>query len=199
MVQENKNLNSRVLLGRLKQALAEQGEAQARLNEIVKLIASSMKSEVCSIYLKRADDMVELYATEGLLSKAVHYSQLKIGQGLVGRIAETAEPIKTSNVAKKKGFIYLPETGEEKYKSFLGVPIQRLGKILGVLVIQNLLERKYSDDDVYGLEIVAMVIAEMAELGVFTATDDKNKLGQERQMPFSTVGLIGKELSLIHI
>ena len=193
MVQKNKNLNSRVLLGRLKQALAEQGEAQARLNEIVKLIASSMKSEVCSIYLKRADDIMELYATEGLLSKAVHYSQLKMGQGLVGRIAETAEPIKTSNVAQKKGFVYLPETGEEKYKSFLGVPIQRLGKILGVLVIQNLLERKYSDDDVYGLEIVAMVIAEMAELGVFTATDDKNKLGQERQIPFSTFGLIGKE------
>ncbi|MAI97193.1 MAG: phosphoenolpyruvate--protein phosphotransferase [Rhodobacteraceae bacterium] len=193
MNQKNKNVNSRVLLGRLKQTLAEQGEAQARLNEIVKLIASSMKSEVCSIYLKRADNVMELYATEGLLTKAVHYSQLKIGQGLVGRIAETAEPIKTSNVSQRKGFLYLPETGEEKYRSFLGVPIQRLGKILGVLVIQNLLEREYTDDDVYGLEIVAMVIAEMAELGVFTGSNDKHKLGQERKAPFSTVGLIGKE------
>ena len=78
MNQKNKNVNSRVLLGRLKQTLAEQGEAQARLNEIVKLIASSMKSEVCSIYLKRADNVMELYATEGLLTKAVHYSQLKL-------------------------------------------------------------------------------------------------------------------------
>ncbi len=193
MITEEKNANSRILLKRLKQALSEQGEAQARLDEIVKLIASSMESEVCSIYLRRNDDVMELYATEGLLTTAVHYSQLEIGQGLVGRIAASAEPIKTSNVKKAKGFRYLPETGEEKYKSFLGVPIQRLGKMLGVLVIQNLLEREYSDDEVYGLEIVAMVIAEMAELGVFTGSDDKHKLSQEKKATFSTVGLIGKE------
>ena len=193
MITEEKNANSRILLKRLKQTLSEQGEAQARLDEIVKLIASSMKSEVCSIYLRRNDDVMELYATEGLLTAAVHYSQLEIGQGLVGRIAASAEPIKTSNVNKAKGFRYLPETGEEKYKSFLGVPIQRLGKMLGVLVIQNLLERDYSDDEVYGLEIVAMVIAEMAELGVFTGSDDKYKLSQEKKTTFSTIGLIGKE------
>ena len=193
MITEEKNANSRILLKRLKQTLSEQGEAQARLDEIVKLIASSMKSEVCSIYLRKNDDVMELYATEGLLTAAVHYSQLEIGQGLVGRIAASAEPIKTSNVNKAKGFRYLPETGEEKYKSFLGVPIQRLGKMLGVLVIQNLLERDYSDDEVYGLEIVAMVIAEMAELGVFTGSDDKYKLSQEKKTTFSTIGLIGKE------
>ncbi len=193
MNSREKNVNSRVLLQRLKSTLAEQGEAQARLNEIVKLIAFSMEAEVCSIYLRRSDDVMELYATEGLLNSAVHYSQLKIGQGLVGRIAESAEPIKTSNVTKKRGFRYLPETGEEKYKSFLGVPIQRLGKILGVLVIQNLIEREYTDDEVYGLEIVAMVIAEMAELGAFTTSSDVHKLSQERKVPFSTATLIGKE------
>ena len=193
MISKKKNVNSRVLLQRLKQALAEQGEAQARLNEIVKLIASSMESEVCSIYLRRTDDVLELYATEGLFTTAVHYTELKIGQGLVGKIAARAEPIRTSNVATTKGFRYLPETGEERYRSFLGVPIQRLGKILGVLVIQNLIERDYSDDEVYGLEIVAMVIAEMAELGVFTGSGDKDKLGQNKILPFSANGLIGKE------
>ena len=187
------NNNSRILLKRLKKTLSELGEAQARLNKIVKIIADSMKSEVCSIYLINRYNILELYATEGLRSKAVHYSQLNVGQGLVGKIAATAEPIKTSQASKTKGFRYLPETGEEIYNSFLGVPIQRLGKMLGVLVIQNLKNRKFTEDDVYGLEIVAMVIAEMAELGVFTSSDGSDELSQDKKNPLSINGLVGKE------
>ena len=193
MTLPSNNYNSRVLLKRLKETLSELGEAQARLNEIVKIIAVSMKSEVCSIYLLNRNNNLELYATEGLQSKAVHYSELNVGQGLVGKIAATAEPIKTSQVSETKGFRYLPETGEEIYNSFLGVPIQRLGKILGVLVIQNLKNREFTEDDIYGLEIVAMVIAEMAELGAFTNSDGTNELIQEKKKPFSI------NLSLIHI
>ena len=177
---QNNNYNSRVLLQRLKQTLSVVGEAQERLNEIVKIIASSMKSEVCSIYLTSKNNKLELYATEGLKSKAVHYSKLNIGQGLVGKIAATAEPIKTSEVSKTKGFRYLPETGEEIY-NFLGVPIQRLGKMLGVLVIQSLKKHEYSDDDVYGLEIVAMVVLEMAELGAFNRSDGSYELKNNKK------------------
>ena len=187
------NNNSRILLKRLKKTLSELGEAQARLNKIVKIIAVSMNSEVCSIYLINRQNILELYATEGLRSKAVHYSQLNVGQGLVGKIAATAEPIKTSQASKTKGFRYLPETGEEIYNSFLGVPIQRLGKILGVLVIQNLKKREFTEDDVYGLEIVAMVIAEMAELGIFTSSDGSDELSQDKKNPLSINGLVGKE------
>ena len=187
------NNNSRILLKRLKKTLSELGEAQARLNKIVKIIADSMNSEVCSIYLINRHNILELYATEGLRSKAVHYSQLNVGQGLVGKIAATAEPIKTSQASKTKGFRYLPETGEEIYNSFLGVPIQRLGKMLGVLVIQNLKNREFTEDDVYGLEIVAMVIAEMAELGVFTSSDGSDELSQDKKNPLSINGLVGKE------
>ena len=187
------NNNSRILLQRLKKTLSELGEAQARLNKIVKIIADSMNSEVCSIYLINRHNILELYATEGLRSKAVHYSQLNVGQGLVGKIAATAEPIKTSQASKTKGFRYLPETGEEIYNSFLGVPIQRLGKILGVLVIQNLKKREFTEDDVYGLEIVAMVIAEMAELGIFTSSDGSDELSQDKKNPLTINGLVGKE------
>ena len=100
MTQPSNNYNSRVLLKRLKETLSKLGEAQARLDEIVKIIAVSMKSEVCSIYLLNRNNNLELYATEGLQSKAVHYSELNVGQGLVGKIAATAEPIKTSQVSK---------------------------------------------------------------------------------------------------
>ena len=93
VVLPSNNNNSRILLKRLKETLSKLGEAQARLNEIVKIIAVSMKSEVCSIYLLNRNNNLELYATEGLQSKAVHYSELNVGQGLVGKIAATAEPV----------------------------------------------------------------------------------------------------------
>ena len=97
----------------------------------------------------------------------MHHSRLRVGQGLVGQIAETAEPINTRDASHTRGFRYLPETGEEIFSSFLGVPIQRLGEVLGVLVVQNREPREYTDDEIYALEVVAMVIAEMAELGAF--------------------------------
>lgn len=163
-----KGVNSRVLLQRLRASLAETGNGQARLDRIVKLIASSMNAEVCSIYLKKDYRTLELFASQGLKAGAVHFTKLKIGQGLVGRIAQISTPISTSNASETKGFRFMPETGEEIFPSFLGVPIQRLGEILGVLIVQNSFPRDYTDDEIYGLEIVAMVIAEMTELGEFT-------------------------------
>ncbi len=158
---------SRRLLGRLRDTLAEEGPAQARLDRITRLIADSMESEVCSIYLFMDADTLELCATEGLKPEAVHQTRLRVGEGLVGRVAKTAEPVNTAEAPSTRGFRYMPETGEEIYKSFLGIPIQRLGETLGVLVVQSKHRRVYSEDAVYALEVVAMVLAEMAELGAF--------------------------------
>ncbi|HET7410075.1 MAG TPA: phosphoenolpyruvate--protein phosphotransferase, partial [Paracoccaceae bacterium] len=124
-------------------------------------------AEVCSIYLKRDETTLELCATEGLRPTAVHSVRLRVGHGLVGRIAERAEPLATDDAPSTPGFRYLPETGEERYRSFVGVPVQRLGEVMGVLVVQNEAPRIYEDDDIEALEIVAMVIAEMAESGAF--------------------------------
>ncbi len=184
-------VESRVLLKRLKDALAEAAEGQERLDRIVTLIAGSMAAEVCSIYLKRDEETLELCATEGLNKEAVHQTRLRVGQGLVGRIAKTANPISAADAPAQKGFRYMPETGEELYSSFLGVPVQRLGDILGVLVIQNKEARLYNEDEIYGLEVVAMVLAEMTELGVFV--DENQAMRARHQMPYSVNGLIGQE------
>ncbi len=158
---------SRKLLGRLRDTLAEEGPAQARLDRITYLIADSMSTEVCSIYLFMDSDTLELCATEGLKPEAVHQTRLRVGEGLVGRVARTAEPVNTAEAPSARGFRYMPETGEEIYSSFLGIPIQRLGETLGVLVVQSRNRRVYSDDEIYALEVVAMVLAEMTELGAF--------------------------------
>ncbi|HCL64200.1 MAG TPA: phosphoenolpyruvate--protein phosphotransferase [Rhizobium sp.] len=155
----------RVLLKRLRELMAEPLEPQERLDQIVRQIASNMVAEVCSVYVLRSDSILELYATEGLNKDAVHLAQLKMGQGLVGTIAASAQSLNLSDAQAHPAFRYLPETGEEIYHSFLGVPILRAGRSLGVLVVQNKAQRNYREDELEALETTAMVLAEMIATG----------------------------------
>jgi len=170
-MQDRSESESRRLLRRLRDTLAEPGQGQERLDRITGLIADSMHTDVCSIYLFRDRETLELCATRGLKPESVHRTRMRLGEGLVGRVARTAAAVNTANAPGERGFRYMPETGEEIYSSFLGVPIQRLGEKLGVLVVQSREARAYSDDEVYGLDVVAMVLAEMTELGAFVSDD----------------------------
>jgi phosphotransferase system enzyme I (PtsP) len=167
MAPQNPDSESRKLLGRLRDTMAEEAAGQERLDRITDLTADSMGTEVCSIYLFRDEQTLELCATQGLNAEAVHQTRMRLGEGLVGRVARTGKIVNTADAPQAKGFRYMPETGEEIYSSFLGVPIQRLGEKLGVLVVQSREAREFTADEVYALEVVAMVLAEMAELGAF--------------------------------
>ena len=182
---------SRKLLGALRAALSENTAGQARLNKIVGLIAHSMQTEVCSIYLFRDAETLELCATEGLKPESVHQTRMRLGEGLVGRTARSRQVINTANAPAEKGFRYMPETGEERYSSFCGVPIQRLGEALGVLVVQSKAARLFTADEVYALEVVAMVLAEMTELGAFTG--EGAALSARHQRPVMFRGTQGQE------
>ncbi|MEO1292015.1 MAG: phosphoenolpyruvate--protein phosphotransferase [Pseudomonadota bacterium] len=162
--------------------MAEPGAAQQRLDKIVRLIATNMVAEVCSIYLLRGSESLELYATEGLNPAAVHSASLKVGQGLVGRIAETGELINTNDAENTPGFQLIPGIGEESYRSFLGTPLLRQGHTLGVLVVQNRAPRLYDEDEIDALELIAMVIAEMSEAGVLAEADDEDPASRQPQM-----------------
>ena len=150
----------RVILRRLREIMAEPGDGQSRLDKIVRQISGLMVAEVCSIYIKRQDDSLELFATEGLKQEAVHTTRMMRGEGIVGRCAELAVPINEPDVQKHPAFSYRPETGEEIYHSMLAVPILRGGTVLGVLVVQNRTRREYSEEDVEVLLTTAMVVAE---------------------------------------
>src|SRR5580700_1038433 len=147
----------RVLLRRLREVMAEPVSAQERLDKIVVLIAANMVAEVCSVYVLRVDATLELYATEGLKRDAVHQTVLRSDEGLVG---SQATAINLSNAQAHPAFSFRPETGEEIYHSFLGVPILRAGNTLGVLVVQNRARRTYSEEEVEALQTTAMVLAE---------------------------------------
>ncbi len=159
----------RVLLRRLREVMAEPVSAQERLDKIVVLIAANMVAEVCSVYVLRVDGTLELYATEGLKREAVHQTVLNQDEGLVGLVASEANPINLSEAQSHPAFSYHPETGEEIYHSFLGVPILRAGNTLGVLVVQNRARRTYSEEEEEALQTTAMVLAEMIASGELLA------------------------------
>ena len=182
---------SRKLLRRLRETLAEDSAGQARLDRITHLIASSMQTEVCSIYLFRDDETLELCATEGLNREAVHQTRMRLGEGLVGRVARDGRVVNEADAPSARGFRFMPETGEEVYSSFCGVPIQRLGEKLGVLVVQSREERAFSEDEVYALEVVAMVLAEMTELGAFVGEGEA--LRARHTLPAMFRGGVGQE------
>src|SRR5712691_4850685 len=159
----------RVLLRRLREVMAEPVSAQERLDKIVVLIAANMVAEVCSAYVLRVDGTLELYATEGLNRQAVHLTVMRSDEGLVGLVAREARSINLSDAQSHPAFSYRPETGEEIYHSFLGVPILRAGNTLGVLVVQNRAHRTYSEEEEEALQTTAMVLAEMIASGEFSA------------------------------
>lgn len=160
----------RVIMRRLREILAEHGDGQEKLDRIVRQIAGVMVAEVCSLYLKRQDGSLELFASEGLNPEAVHKTKLKRGEGLVGRCAELGVVVNEPEASKHPAFSYRPETGEEIYRSFLSVPIARGGQILGVLDIQNKASKEYADEDVEVLQATAMVIAENLVSGAVADT-----------------------------
>ena len=156
---------ARRLLGRLRDVMAGAGSAQNRLDQVVQIIAADMEAEVCSAYLMRAGDILELCATQGLFPESVHRTRLRVGEGLVGVIAATARPLALSDAQSHPDFAYRPETGEEIYHSLMGVPILREGRVSGVLVVQNREPRLYTDEEIEALETVAMVLAELVAGG----------------------------------
>ena len=162
----------RSLLRQIREALAGGGPAQQRLDMVVRIIAGSMVAEVCSLYLRRATGDMELFATEGLDPGAVHVTRMKPGEGLVGEIMRLGRPLNLSDAPNHPAFSYRPETGEDPFHAFLGVPLLRGGRAIGVLVVQNRTERSYTEDEVEDLQIVAMVLAEMVAGGEIISGDE---------------------------
>lgn len=160
----------RVIMRGLREIMSEGGEGQDKLDRIVRQIAGVMVADVCSIYLKRQDGSLELFATEGLNPSAVHKTRMKRGEGLVGRCSELGVTVNEPEASSHPAFSYRPETSEEIYHSLLAVPISRSGQVLGVLVIQNRMSKEYSDEDVEVLQATAMVVAENLVSGAVAGT-----------------------------
>jgi phosphotransferase system, enzyme I, PtsP len=179
-----------LLLRKIRDVMSQAAGAQARLDQVAAIIANGFESEVCSVYLLRAGDILELYASKGLKASSVHQTRLTVGQGLVGEIAGGAESLNLADAQSHPKFEYRPETGEELYSSFAGVPILQGGKVIGVLVVQSKAARQYTPDQIEVMHTVAMVLSELAISG---------QLVDAKEMKIATVGLIAQQLSGIRL
>ncbi|MBY0302082.1 MULTISPECIES: phosphoenolpyruvate--protein phosphotransferase [Sphingomonas] len=152
--------SAREILVNLHDVMAARSNAQAKLNSVVEIIGEALDSEVCSIYLLR-EGVLELYATRGLDPQAVHVTKLALGEGLVGTIAANGEVLNLDEAASHPDFAYKPETGEDRFHSFAGVPIIRRERAVGVLAVQHADPRRYEDVEIEALQTVAMVLSEL--------------------------------------
>jgi len=152
--------SAREILTRLHDVMAARTPVQAKLNQVVAIIADALSSEVCSIYLLR-EGVLELYATKGLQQAAVHVTKLAMGEGLVGTIARDVATLNLDEAASHPDFAYRPETGEDLFHSFAGVPIVRRERAVGVLCVQHADPRRYEEVEIEALQTVAMVLSEM--------------------------------------
>lgn len=151
---------ARTILTRLHDVMASRSHAQAKLNNVVEVIGEGLDSEVCSVYLLR-EGMLELFATRGLAQEAVHVTRMAVGEGLVGTIAQNTEMLNLAEATAHPDFSYRPETGEEKFHSFAGVPIVRRERAVGVLCVQHADPRRYEEVEIEALQTVAMVLSEL--------------------------------------
>ncbi|HTU12916.1 MAG TPA: phosphoenolpyruvate--protein phosphotransferase [Allosphingosinicella sp.] len=193
--------SAREILTGLHDVMASKLGAQAKLNKVVKIIAEAMASEVCSIYLLR-DGVLELFATVGLNQAAVHVTKLAMGEGLVGTIAKDVAVLNLAEAAGHPEFAYRPETGEELFHSFAGVPIIRKERSIGVLAVQHADPRAYEDLEIEALQTVAMVLSELiANAGL---ADRAVQAGEERDAGATRIdGLklvagMGKGIAVYH-
>src|SRR5512146_1564355 len=178
--------SAREILTGLHEVMAKRGSAQSKLDRVVDLIAEAMTSDVCSIYLLR-DNSLELFATHGLRKEAVHVTKLRMGEGLVGTIAASGRILNLAEAAEHPAFAYRPETGEERFHSFAGVPIVRLESPIGVLAVQNADPRRYEDVEIEALQTVAMVLSEM--IGAARLVDGARRSRLRSAGPLRLAGL----------
>ncbi|MFO1128968.1 MAG: phosphoenolpyruvate--protein phosphotransferase [Rhodospirillales bacterium] len=176
----------RRLLARIRDVMASEGTPQSRLARIVSVIANDMAVEVCSIYVRRAGDVLELFATQGLRASAVRRTRLRVGEGLVGEIAAKGRPVALADAQSHPNYVFRPETGEESFRSLAGVPILHGGRVVGVLAVQTVEERQYTDEEIEALQTVAMVLAELVAGG--------NLVGRAEHSPTDDIALVSMRL-----
>jgi phosphotransferase system enzyme I (PtsP) len=139
------------LLDTLRRTIQEVNRApdlQRALAVIVSRVKQAMLVDVCSVYLVDAEHrQYVLMATEGYKPEAVGLVRLNFGQGLVGEVARREEPLNLENAADHPAYVLSPETGEEGFHAFLGVPIIQHRKVLGVLVVRHHERRRFAEQE----------------------------------------------------
>jgi phosphotransferase system enzyme I (PtsP) len=135
-------------------------DLSSALNRLVLDIHDALGVDVCSIYINdKVHKHYTLMATYGLNPDAVGVVSIGYDEGLVGLVGERSEPLNIENASTHPRFKYIPESGEERYHSFVGIPVIQHGDLLAVMVVQQMSPRRFDDQDIAFLTTLAALIA----------------------------------------
>lgn len=177
------------LLPHLRDVMAGPHDSREKLQKITDLVARELHADVCSIYVMRAGDVLELFATYGLKQEAVHVTRLRVGEGLVGEIAATQRPLNIKDAPNDPRFVLRAETGEEPYHGFCGVPLLRDGKTRGVLVVQSRRTQEFNSELINILTTISMLVTELVASHSVIGRDEKIASGSPSLEPFRIPGI----------
>jgi phosphotransferase system enzyme I (PtsP) len=189
MTAEQVAVGIRRMLRRIRSVMSGAGAAQERLDDLVRVIAGEMVAEVCTVYVMRAGEVLELFATQGLNPSSIHVTRLRVGEGLIGEIGAHARVLNLSDAPAHPQFAYRPETGEDPFRSFLGAPIVRGGRVRGVIAVQNVAERVYSEEEVEALEMIAVVLGELIAGGDLVSPEERISAQGNAILPLRLTGV----------
>jgi len=159
---------------------ARAGDLDERLQRIVEVIAERTRCDVCSVYLLDSKgDTLTLRATTGLDRATVGKVQMSVGEGLSGMVMEKRAPVLVDDAMQHPRYKYFPETGEERYHSFAGVPVVEGDRPIGVLVVQTLRPRRFTSEESRLLKAIARQLA--GAIAQARLVSDLKTSEQERQ------------------
>lgn len=176
---QNTSLQYSELLKNIRKCVPLKISAEEKINLIIRQIIQELPVDVCSCYLIRPGDVLELYATMGLNVKAVHETFLRLGEGLIGEIALNRKPQAFENAQEHASYSFKPETNEQHFKSLAGAPILYENMLLGVISIQTKQPFVYPPELLNVLQIIALVMADILYLSVTGSAEKKISTGHQ--------------------
>ena len=185
---QNKIISVKQILNSIRELMQKEKDRQKQLEKIVHLVADSLHMDVCSLYVLRPGDLLELYATKGLDPKAVHETFLRVGEGLIGEIALQRKTLTFEDAQEHPSFVYKPETKEIPFKSLFGVPIIRGDTVFGVLTIQTTSVQNFSVEIKEAMDTIALVIAEL--LATFHTQKKEKSITPELHLKLDGIKLV---------
>ena len=173
-----------VILKQLRQAADEEAKISDRLSRIMKIIAEQMGYDGVSCFVAIDDSYLELFAEYGFNPDAMHKVSLRFGEGLIGSVAKNGRPLALSDAKNHPKYVIKEKLGEEGYNSFLGVPLMRRHRAIGVLVAETKSAHEFSRQEQETLETIAMFLSDVVSSDEMT--EYKNNLIKSR-------GIVTKE------
>lgn len=170
------------LLEHVSTLIGESENLQETLDSVVQVVAERMRTEACSVYLlDESATTLTLWATTGLERSAVGRVRMQTYEGLTGLVIETMQPVAVPDAPVHPRFKFFPETHEERYHSFLGVPVLERRAPLGVLVVQTLRRRQFTADEISLLRTIA---GQLSGVLVQARLLDSLKIKEQEQADF---------------